>query len=219
MWIFDHQPSHWLIQALGRALVDGCTKQKENYNVVWGYMPVKLSFILHHQSEFMSMNILLKVGILSAVLLAGCSKPVEQQQQDREPVLQSENQLPAMSITMLNGSSLNIKSLTGKIMLILFQTDCDHCQREAKEIRDNMEAFENYAVYFITADQISAIEKFGKDHDLLNHPNVSFGMATVTDVLNNFGSIPTPSVYVYIDQQLKHKFNGEVSIERIVAVL
>jgi peroxiredoxin len=124
-----------------------------------------------------------------------------------------------MSIKTLNGSSLDTKTLDGKVILILFQPDCDHCQREAKEIKDNMEAFKEYSIYFITADQLPAIEKFAKDHDLLNRSNVSFGMTTVENVLNNFGPIPAPSVYIYGAQQLKHKFNGETSIEKILKVL
>src|SRR5688572_13705099 len=169
----------------------------------------------------MRKNILLNVGMLIAIVAASCSKPTQEEKKvpEQEPVVQSENELPAMSIKTLNGSSLDTKTLDGKVILILFQPDCDHCQREAKEIKDNMEAFREYSIFFITADQMPTIEKFAKDHDLLNRSNVSFGMTTVENVLNNFGPIPAPSIYIYADQQLKHKFNGEISIDKILEVL
>src|SRR5687768_1589568 len=74
---------------------------------------------------------------------------------------QPPNDLPSMTITKLDGSEIDIRALKGKMILILFQPDCDHCQREAKEIREHIDAFKEYSIYFISADQIPAIEKFG----------------------------------------------------------
>jgi len=216
-------PGDRLISTMGHALVDGSTEQKKNYNLVWRCLPSNLSFILRREiPKHIRMKTLSKLGILIVVgILTSCSKPAQQETKEKtqEPTVQAENQLPAMHLTMLNGATVDTKTLIGKVILVLFQTDCDHCQREAKEIRDNIVSFRDYTIYFITADQMPAIEKFGKDYDLLNHSNISFGMTSVNDVLTNFGSIPTPSVYVYMDRQLKHKFNGEVSINKILEIL
>lgn len=74
-------------------------------------------------------------------------------------------------------------------------------------------------MYFISADPLTAIEKFGNDYDLLSQPNIHFGSTTVESVLNSFGSIPTPSVYIYLNQRLVKKFNGEVQIEKILLAI
>lgn len=129
------------------------------------------------------------------------------------------NDLPTMQITMLDDSQVSIHTLTGKIILILFQSDCDHCQREAREIRENLDAFNGYSIYFLSADEASAVHKFANDYNLLGQKNIYFARTTVDDVIKNFGSIPAPSVYVYANQRLVQKFNGEVAIEKILNVI
>jgi peroxiredoxin len=124
-----------------------------------------------------------------------------------------------MIITSLDESKINVHALKEKTILILFQPDCDHCQREAKEIRENLEAFKEYTLYFISADQMAAVKKFGEDYDLIGHTNIYFAVTTVDDVIKNFGGIPAPSVYIYDDQKLVQKFNGEVTIDRILQAI
>jgi peroxiredoxin len=126
------------------------------------------------------------------------------------------NDLPKMAITTLDNSQLAINELEGNNILILFQSDCDHCQREAKEIREHLNSFREYDIYFISADQFQAIQKFGSDYDLIGHKNIHFAVTTVDEVIKNFGSIPTPSVYIYSEKRLVKKFNGEVAIEKIL---
>jgi len=151
-------------------------------------------------------------------LLSGCSSPKSEEKQDKAPVA-IQNDLPRMRVTTSDQSSVNLRELKGKTMLILFQPDCDHCQREAQEIRKHLDAFGEYVLYFISADQMPAIEQFGKTYDLLGHSNVRFAATTVENVLANFGPISAPSVYIYVDQQLVKKFNGETGIDLILQAL
>lgn len=161
------------------------------------------------------LNIILIIGFK----FIGCTKiSTETKKETIEPT-QKINDLPSMNLTTTDGIQVNTQTLKGKSILILFQPDCDHCQREAKEIREHIDAFKDYTVYFISADQMPAIEKFAKEYDLLNQTNFSFGMTTVDNVLNNFGPIPAPSLYIYSDQSLVQKFNGEVSIDKILQAL
>ena len=44
-------------------------------------------------------------------------------------------------------------------------------------------------------------------------------LTTVDNVIKNFGGIPAPSVYIYADQKLVQKFNGEVTIDRILQAI
>jgi peroxiredoxin len=150
------------------------------------------------------------------LLFFGCAGPSSKTQESEQAAVPSTNDLPNMLITTLDQSKVNIHELSGKIILILFQPDCDHCQREAKEIRENLDAFEGYSLYFISADPVVAIEKFGREYDLLGHSNIYLAETTVENVINNFGSIPAPSVYIYSGQLLVQKFNGEVPIQKIL---
>lgn len=165
---------------------------------------------------------ILLLALLSTFLLH-CSGPSSEKREQKEKkeatTEQKQNDLPKMMITTLDKTQVNARILEGNIILILFQPDCDHCQREAKEIREHLDSFKEYSIFFISADQMPSIEKFGKDYDLLGHQNIYFGMTTIENVLNNFGSIPAPSIYIYSNQKLIQKFNGEVAIEKLLQVI
>jgi cytochrome oxidase Cu insertion factor (SCO1/SenC/PrrC family) len=163
--------------------------------------------------------ILFHLIVLMATEFIGCTRTSTENKKEAVEPVQKNNDLPSMNLTTLNGTQVNTQTLTGKSILILFQPDCDHCQREAKEIREHIEAFRDYSVYFVSADPMPTIEKFAKDYDLSSQANFFFGMTTVESVLNNFGPIPAPSVYIYSDQALMQKFNGEVSIDKILQAL
>jgi peroxiredoxin len=153
------------------------------------------------------------------ILSLSCSTPGSKEKVNDTAVAAPGNDLPQMTVTTSDQSTVNLRELKGKAMLILFQPDCDHCQREAQEIRNHLNSFEEYALYFISADQMPAIEQFGQTYDLMGHSNIKLAATTVENVLSNFGSIPAPSVYIYVDQKLVKKFNGEVGIDLILQAI
>jgi peroxiredoxin len=165
-------------------------------------------------------NYFLFPAVLSIGLMLGCSKSSsENNTTNQQTSIEPSNDLPAMIVTTLDGSQVDIRTMKGKIILILFQPDCDHCQREAEEIRKHIDAFKDYTLYFISADQLPVLEAFGKKYELLNYSNIHFASTSVESVLNNFGPISAPSLYIYSDQKLIQKFNGEVSIEKILGAI
>lgn len=72
---------------------------------------------------------------------------------------------------------------------ILYNPDCDHYQREAKEIRPQLNAFESYTVWFVSSDSFDNISRFAKDYDLVNQMNDRFVRTETIAVINNFGAI------------------------------
>lgn len=135
------------------------------------------------------------------------------------PVVTTVNEQPSLAITSLDGKTIIAKELKGKIVLILFQPDCDHCQREATAIREHADAFAPYQVYFVSSSSMPELQKFFIDYKLDTLPNFHFATTTLENVLNSLGPISAPSVYVYADgKQLGH-FNGETDIKEILRVL
>jgi peroxiredoxin len=157
--------------------------------------------------------------ICYCILFLSCSKPAPQETENKTPEAPPINDLPRMTVTASDQSSVNIRELKGKTMLILFQPDCDHCQREAQEIRKHLDQFDEYSLYFISAGEMPAIEQFGRTYDLLGHSNIKFAATTAENVLSNFGPIAAPSIYIYVDQKLVRKFNGEVGIDLILQAI
>ncbi len=154
--------------------------------------------------------------LMLVVLTGGCnqSKKVE------ETTKQEINELPYLSYQTLNGDTVSTRTLPGGSILILFNTECDHCQREAKEISEKIEAFKNYELLFIAADSVHKIDNFSKTYNLVDKPNVKFGRAEYQDVFMNFGSIPTPSVYIYSrERKFVKSFLGETPVEELIKYL
>ena len=153
----------------------------------------------------------LLIFILSAFVLS-CSKEEKHQTVAQQII----NELPYLKFISMDGTATSTRNLETPLVLILFFADCDHCQREAREIQKNLEFFKGKNIQFISAEEIPVIQKFSVDYGLSNEPNVRFGKAESTDVYMNFGSIPTPAIYVYsADKRLIKSFKGETPVVEI----
>lgn len=129
------------------------------------------------------------------------------------------NEYPPMLITNADGSQIRLNELNGDNILIFFQPDCDHCQREAKAISDNLEGFLKYHLYFISLDDFNLMDAFATDYSLSGKANVSFAKTTLDDILNNLGRISPPSLYIYREGKLIKHLDGEQDIEEILKYL
>jgi hypothetical protein len=130
------------------------------------------------------------------------------------------NELPVMQITLLNGTIVDAKKLSLPAVLILFQPDCDHCQREAGEIREHLTEFKDYTLYFVSSAATDNVQKFAYEYKLTENERVLFGVTTVSNILDNFGPIQAPSIYIYSATGKRvQEFNGEVAIEVILKYL
>lgn len=155
---------------------------------------------------------------IALVVLQSCSKKAAEEQPIADTSVESANEQPSFVLTLLDNTQVNVKDLTGKNGLIFFQPDCDHCQREAQEFERNLEAFGGTTLYFITSGPMEEIKAFADTYKLNGRPNVHFAFTPAINVLNNYGPISAPSVYIYsADHKLVKGFNGETPIERIVA--
>jgi thiol-disulfide isomerase/thioredoxin len=165
------------------------------------------------------MNTRLLLILLPIIFISsGCNKPEKKSQ---SPVGTKEiNEFPYLTFTNLDGSPATTRDLPGASVLILFNADCDHCQREAQAIQEKLESFKKYTLQFIASDAPEVIQKFAQDYKLTNQPNIRFGRAEGMDVYTNFGSIPTPSIYIYSNEKRFVKsFLGETPVDEIIAFL
>ncbi len=153
--------------------------------------------------------------IIEASVLFCCSTSADKKTEKDQ--IRAANDLPNMTISFLDGSQMHAKKLEGNTIIILFFPDCDHCQREATQIQNNLGRFKNYTLYFVATTPKQEIEKFAMDYKLKNYKNVRFGTITVQEVLSNFGSVATPSLYIYSSEhKLVQTFNGETDIQTIL---
>lgn len=130
---------------------------------------------------------------------------------------QVKRDLPNMAIRLMDGSVVQLGELNEKSILIFFLPECDHCEREAADIRNNLDKFAGYKLYFISGAEQEKIWKFAADYELVNKSNVIFGYTAPENIMSSYGSIETPSLYIYNEQgRLMHTFNGETDARFIV---
>lgn len=127
--------------------------------------------------------------------------------------------LPDMTITRLDNSRVRVKELKGRNILVLFQPDCDHCQRETQEIKANLAAFKDYTLYFVSNYPAERLRQFSQDYGLALAPNVVFASTSLDDILNTLGPQPSPSLYIYDGGRLVKSFLGETKMETILPYL
>lgn len=196
-------------------MVAGCAEQKTSDKSVWWDCLIKLWSILADVFYDMKRMGLIAFMILEASILFCCGVSADKKVEKME--MQAPNDLPQMTIAFLDGSQMQAKKLEGKIVIILFFPDCDHCQREAAQIQKELASFKDHTLYFLTTAERQETEKFAIDYKLNNIKSVKFGFITVNDVLTNFGSVSTPSLYIYsADHKLVQKFNGETQLDVIL---
>ena len=148
---------------------------------------------------------------------------ITQTTQKKAIISQTIQKLPAFSFKDLNDKDFTQKDLSSaytSILVIYFNTTCDHCQYEAQEIYKNKEKFSKTQILFVSDESNATLQAFQDKYKLAELPNLSvledknkvFGKA--------FGVTSIPSIFVYdADKNLKKHLQGGVKIELILKIL
>lgn len=159
---------------------------------------------------------------LSLTLIALFACTTKKEQPNARPAPQevaSINEYPNISLRLTDGKELQAKTLKGNNVFVLFQPECDHCQEEAIQIEQRLEEFRNYTLYFISSAPMEQIDGFARNFGLHEKENVKFAWTSTQGVLDHYGPIPTPSVYVYADGRLRQSFKGQTPVDTILKSL
>ncbi len=204
---------------MDHAVVGRCAKQKKGFSGIWNIIGCFLFDLLGLRIyKVTTMRVLL---VLVVVGLLSCERKKEVKAEATASAYQQRevNQLPTMLMTDKDNSITDANKLKGKNIIILFFPDCDHCKREATEIAERIRSFDGYTLYFLSINPFEEILKFADDYKLNGIKTVKFVQTTGDAVYNNFGAVPTPSIYIYDNGKLVKKFNGETKMEEIVKYL
>jgi peroxiredoxin len=166
--------------------------------------------------------IILSFLAITAGFHLSCSSPVKKEAaKSTISPMPAQNNLPPLKLRNLDGTPLSTQSFLGsKTILVLFQPDCDHCQNEAEQIAKRLPAFAGYTVYFISSAPLAEVEKFSRDYKLNGHPNIHFALTNSQSIIDSYGPIPAPSIYIYSTEgTLLNSFNGEMEIDVVIKYL
>lgn len=165
----------------------------------------------------------ISIFIFAIFFIAGCEPKKPLKEAEKPPVVaepEIRNERPVMTFTLSDGEQVDVRDLDQQMVLVLFQPDCSHCKDEAKQIKNRLEAFTNYNLYFISSQPMEEVNNFAKEYGLDGLANVHFGWTSVESVLNNFGAISAPSIYIYTKEgRLVESFEGQVDVETVIRYL
>lgn len=107
-----------------------------------------------------------------------------------------------------------------RTILIYYDSECDHCQNEIKEISTNMDFFKDMDIVFMSSELISAIKSFKEKSRQLASDNIRFTKINKAEADKTFGSLVVPQIFIYgTEGNLVRKFGGETKIGTLLQYL
>ncbi|MFM9840540.1 MAG: peroxiredoxin family protein [Cyclobacteriaceae bacterium] len=125
--------------------------------------------------------------------------------------------LKSLPIVSMDSSIYELPKQAKPVIIILFNTSCEHCQYEATEIKKSISSFQKASILMVSSEPIKIIKAFSVQYGLDNEPSVTFAKINRDDVFETFGSVSIPHIFIYgKDHRLIKEFKGETKIEAIL---
>ena len=127
--------------------------------------------------------------------------------------------IPPFSITKIPDSSKFTKADLKKrkpLMIMIFSPDCDHCQRETKDLIANINLFKDEQILMVSHLDYPMIKKFYEDYQVADHPNITMGRDASYFLGTFFNIHNLPVIFLYDKKgNFKKAFEGSVSMKKI----
>lgn len=151
---------------------------------------------------------------LSLLLIAGCHRAKSQQYDGAAmpgfTFYAYENDAPFTNDDIEEGK---------KSIVVLFDTNCSHCQAEIDSIGKHYNDFKQLNFYLVTLDAKPEIEKFMSTYGkgLNGKKNVTVLLDTAHEFIPKFQPTKYPALYVYSEnKKLIKYFAGQNDIKEII---
>ncbi|MDA9555153.1 redoxin domain-containing protein [Pelobium sp.] len=168
-----------------------------------------------------SLVIILLLACFVGITCFLVNKIVERQSQNEEIKLTKEY-LPKFEFYQLDSAIYLSTSIKKNIPLIIihFNTECEHCQAEVQLISQNIKVFKNAQIIMVAPNAPSEINSFMEQYGIKQHSKINVLWDKYYHFIDWFGHSPFPSVYIYNKgQHLVKEYHGEVKIEALTKYL
>lgn len=136
----------------------------------------------------------------------------------KKEIIKKIQTLPTKIPLLAMDSTLFSFPANNNIILIYFNSECEHCQNELGEIEQSVNDFDGIEVVLMSSEQISKIKSIQVRYNLANKSNFHFVNINPESLSDNFGSLSVPHIFVYgSDGKLRKEFKGETKIEAILS--
>lgn len=167
-----------------------------------------------------------KKGVLIILLLgvvAFLGISIGNKLSQKKEVAERIQQIPNFSFnTIQQGASFNQNNISKSKpkLFIYFNSECDYCHAEAKQIAQNLSKLNHVQMVFVSYESVETAKTFAEKYNLLNKENITFleDKKLAFETLFDAKSIPYMLLYSK-DNQLIQKFKGATKIDKIIALL
>jgi peroxiredoxin len=167
-----------------------------------------------------SLKIILPV--LALALLAFLGYKVWAKIQYKNQVVENTESIPDFAYQNIQGSDFKKDDLDKNlpVVFIYFNSECEYCQHEAREIQENIAAFKNTQLLFVSTEQPAKIKEFAQTYKLKTYDNIYFLYDERNHFARTFDATTIPFIAVYNkEHKLIEKFKGQVKVANILAAL
>lgn len=163
-----------------------------------------------------------KLLILSAAMVFFWS--AKAQQADASGVtLQNIQSLPAFKMMAAPDSTAYSSEQLKKnkpVIIMFFNPDCDHCQRETKELLAYKEELKDIQIVMVSSLSFAQIKDFYKDYNIASMPGINMGQDINYALRLKFRPTNFPGIYVYdASHKLVKVYAGNVAVPTILDAL
>lgn len=121
--------------------------------------------------------------------------------------------LPELDLTLIDGTKF-ILSPGDPIVLVYFNSECDHCQRQIKALRSNLAMFEGISIVLMSAQSNEGIANFAVTLGTIQ--NIRVVQCKPEEIAEKFGVLSLPQIFVYDSKgELGGLFYGETEPKEI----
>lgn len=129
--------------------------------------------------------------------------------------------IPEFTFQTLDNRDFSKKDLVKnrKVVFILFDVTCNHCQHEIEGIGKKYEEFKHVSIYLVSMDTKPAIMKFMSTYgkDLYGKPNVTVLHDYRPEFVQKFYPDKFPAMFIYSDKGALSKYmSGQKDIREVI---
>lgn len=132
----------------------------------------------------------------------------------------SISSIPSFKLLLLDSTTVfDTKNIVkGKpTLFVYFSPDCEHCQRQTKELIDNIGSFTDVQIYLFTPSEFSDLKRFDSTFRLYKYKNIIVAQDLEYGFYKYFKAVSFPYVAVYDRQkELTKLYKNEISIQKII---
>ncbi|MES2850656.1 MAG: thioredoxin fold domain-containing protein [Bacteroidota bacterium] len=137
---------------------------------------------------------------LSLILLSVFTHCYSQKKDPSAAILKNIQQIPVFNIHIAPDSIAFTNDQLQKdkpFVLIFFNPDCDHCQKETKELLAYKEELKEIQIVMVSALPYKMIKDFYAEYNIVSMPNIKMGQDATYALGTKYKPGKFPAIFVY----------------------